>query len=83
VPEGFELLRPELNISYSQFREIDWMAGGGYNLVQVSVPARFNGKRDQVEGQFILVVWENKTWPIFGGREETVYQKFMLTLKKL
>jgi len=33
VPEGFELLSPELTISYSQFREIDWMAGGGYNLV--------------------------------------------------
>jgi Acetoacetate decarboxylase (ADC). len=61
VPEGFELLRPQLNISYSQFREIDWMTGGGYNLVQVSVPARFNGKRDQLEGQFILVVSENKT----------------------
>lgn len=83
VPEGFELLRPELNISYSQFREIDWMAGGGYNLVQVSVPARFNGKRDQVEGQFILVVWENKTWPILGGREETGIPKIYADIEDL
>jgi hypothetical protein len=83
VPEGFELLRPELNISYSQFREIDWMAGGAYNLVQVSVPARFKGKRDQLEGQFILVVWENKTWPIIGGREETGIPKIYADIEDL
>jgi len=83
VPEGFELLKPELNISYSQFREIDWMAGGAYNLVQVSVPARFNGKRDQLEGQFILVVWENKTAPILGGREETGIPKIYADIEDL
>ncbi|MGB9940201.1 acetoacetate decarboxylase family protein [Methanosarcina sp.] len=83
VPEGFELLRPKLNISYSQFREIDWMAGGAYNLVQVSVPTRFNGKRDRLEGQFILVVWENKTAPILGGREETGIPKIYADIEDL
>lgn len=83
VPEGFELIRPELIITYSQFREIDWMAGGAYNLVQISVPARFNGKRDQLEGQFILVVWENKTWPILGGREETGIPKIYADIEDL
>lgn len=83
VPEGFELIRPELNISYSQFREIDWMAGGAYNLVQISVPARFNGKHDHLNGQFILVVWENKTWPILGGREETGIPKIYADIEDL
>lgn len=71
LPEGFELLRPELLISYAQFREVEWMAGSTYNLIEVSVPARFQGQSDRAEGQFALVVWENKTAPILGGREQT------------
>lgn len=59
------------------------MAGGAYNLVQVSVLARFNGKRDQLKGQFILVVWENKTWLILGGREETGIPKIYADIEDL
>ncbi len=75
IPEGFELLRPELTIGFSQCREIEWMAGSAYNLIDVSAPVRFNGRRDQVKGVFSLVVWENKTAPILGGREETGVSK--------
>jgi acetoacetate decarboxylase len=70
LPEGFELLRPELIISYCQLREVEFLNGGRYNLIQFGVPARFDGKRDRLEGQFPLVIWENKTQPIIGGREE-------------
>jgi acetoacetate decarboxylase len=83
LPEGFEIILPEVNITYIQSREIDWMAGGAYNLIQVGIPVRFNGKRDQLEGQFILVVWENKTWPIIGGREETGQPKIYADIEDL
>ncbi len=83
LPEGFELIRPQLNIQYAQSREIDWMAGSSYNLVQVGVPARFNGQRDQVEGQFVLVIWENKTAPILGGREQTGMPKIYADIEDL
>ena len=83
LPEGFELIRPELNVSYSQNREVDWMAGSGYNLVQVSVPARFSGQRDRVEGEFVLVIWENKTAPILGGREQTGMPKIYAEIEDL
>jgi len=83
LPEGFELLRPELNVMYSQNREIDWMAGSSYNLIQISVPARFSGRRDQVEGQFVLVIWENKTAPILGGREQTGMPKIYADIEDL
>ncbi len=33
VPEGCELIRPEVNIGFSQFKAIDRMAGGYYNLI--------------------------------------------------
>jgi acetoacetate decarboxylase len=83
MPEGFELLRPELNIVLTQSREIDWMAGSGYNLIEVNAPARFNGKRDRLEGTFALVVWENKTAPILGGREETGIPKIFADIEDL
>lgn len=83
LPDGFELLRPELNVAFCQMREVSFMAGGAYNLVNVSVPARFNGKRDRLEGQFSLVVWENNTLPIIGGREETGVPKIFADIQDL
>ena len=83
LPEGFELLRPELSVSFSQCREIDWLAGGAYNLIDVAVPVRFNGRRDQVEGNFSLVVWENRTAPILNGREETGVPKIFADIEDL
>jgi len=83
LPEGFELLRPELLIGYMQGREIEWMAGSAYNLIEVGVPARFQGKRDRVDGVFALVVWENKTAPILGGREQTGIPKIYADIEDL
>jgi len=83
IPEGFELLRPELTINFCQCREVEWMAGSAYNLIDVSAPVRFNGKRDQVAGSFSLVVWENKTTPILTGREQTGVAKIYSDIEDL
>jgi hypothetical protein len=83
IPEDFELLRPEICINYSQCREVDWMAGAAYNLIDVSAPVRFNGQRDRVEGSFSLVVWENKTAPILTGREQTGVAKIYADIEDL
>lgn len=69
LPEGYYLTKPELSIAYQQLRQVDWLYGSGYNLIWVAVPVRFNGQRDQVEGNYPLVVWENKTTPILTGRD--------------
>lgn len=74
---------PELNISSSQFREIDWMAGRAYNLFQASVPVRFNGKRGQLEGNFVLVILESKTVPILRGREQIGMPKIDVDIEDL
>lgn len=83
IPEGFELLRPELSVQYCQCREVDWMAGSGYNLIDVAAPVRFCGKKDQIEGTYSLVVWENRTDPILGGREETGVSKIFADIEDL
>jgi len=71
LPEEFELLSPEVQVVFSKFSEINWMLGGDYNLVDVSIPVRFDGEEDQLDGKYPLVVWENNPLPIMGGREET------------
>lgn len=68
IPEAFQLTKPELLIAFQQCREVDWMAGSYYNLIWVSAPVRFRGQKDEVEGAYTLVIWENKTTPILTGR---------------
>ena len=69
LPEGFELTKPELIVQFQQCRQVDWMAGSYYNLIWVAAPVRFNGRHDHLEGNFALVVWENKTTPILTGNQ--------------
>ena len=83
IPEEFELLSSEVQVVFSKFTEIDWMQGGMYNLVNVAAPVRFKGKKDDIEGSYTLVVWENKTAPILGGREQTGIPKIYADIEDL
>ncbi len=69
LPEPFEVRQPILTVFYQMCRQVDWMAGANYNLLGVNAAVRFNGKNDQIDGQFCLVLWENDTDPILRGRE--------------
>lgn len=70
LPEVFELREPVVNIQYSNSREVAWMSNGEYRLIQVSTPVQYKEKSEEICGEYALVVWENKTCPIIGGREE-------------
>lgn len=83
IPEGFELLRPEIIFGFGQLRDIDWLAGGRYNVVTADVPVRFKGKRDMIEGIYNLVTWENNATPIIGGREENGVPKIFADIQDL
>ncbi len=83
IPEELELLAPEVKVALDQLTEINWLGGGKYNLVTVSVPARFNGKRDHVDAAYPLVVWENRTAPILTGREQTGVPKIFADIEDL
>ena len=60
---------PVVTITYACNREVDWLAGHGYNLVAVNVAAVFAGQEETIEGNYTLVMWENLTDPILTGRE--------------
>lgn len=70
LPPGFVATDPPVvSVSFVMCRGVDFMAGGGYNLVAVNVSANFEGNRDKLSGNFALVLWENSFAPIVVGRE--------------
>ena len=76
LPTGFTIAgEPKISIQFGMLREVEWLAGRGYNVFGVSVPARFEGKQDDVTGDFLLVLWENHADPILTGREDLGFSK--------
>ncbi|RKJ44524.1 hypothetical protein D7X98_11860 [bacterium 1XD8-76] len=70
LPPGFIAKDPAvISICFAECRGIDYLAGGGYNLVCVDVDVEFKGQRDYAEGSYALVLWMNKFYPILLGRE--------------
>jgi len=81
MPPQFEPLSPgRITASFSYITEIEWLAGRGYNTFGVRVPARFRGVRDDVQGEFLAVLWENRPEPIITGREELGFAKLYCEL---
>ena len=76
LPPRFSLREPNvvsLNFTYS--RDIEWLAGRGYNTFGVSIPATYTGHQDNVNGDLLLVLWENMADPIITGREDLGFSK--------
>jgi len=73
---GFEVGRgPIVTVSVVLLREIEWLAGRGYNVVTVTFPVVYDGEKDHAVGDFMPVVWENLADPIITGREEIGWSK--------
>lgn len=71
LPECFQPTKePMVTIFFSQYNGLEFMGGGGYRTATFQVAARFDGENDHVEGDLILVMFEDKTWPILSGRED-------------
>jgi len=75
--------KPLVTVLLSENNGLDFMAGAGYRLAAFQVAARFEGERDHVEGDYILVMFENQTWPIVGGREDLGVPKVFADISAL
>jgi acetoacetate decarboxylase len=70
LPAPFEVAgEAVVTVSYACNKQVDWLAGHGYNLVAVSAAAVFRGERETLAGNYTLVMWENLCDPILTGRE--------------
>ena len=81
LPPGFSLNgEPVVSVSGGYMKEIEWLAGRGYNTLGVSFPAVFEGEVDRATGSLLTVLWENLTDPILTGREELGFSKIYCEL---
>lgn len=70
LPQPFEVAAEAVvTVTYACNRNVDWLAGHGYNLISVSAAAVFKGEQETLEGNYAMVMWENLTDPILTGRE--------------
>ncbi len=70
LPEPFEVADAAVvTVTYARNREVDWLAGHGYNLIGVNAAAVYRGEKETMAGQYALVMWENLADPILTGRE--------------
>lgn len=75
LPHGFAVEEPaRLEISLMLLSDIGWLAGRGYNIVVVRIPARWSGE-EAVSGHFVPVLWESMAEPILTGRDELGWPK--------
>lgn len=58
-----------ITVYYACNKQIDWLAGHGYNMIGVNAAVVFEGEKEQLQGTYSLVIWENLTDPILMGRE--------------
>ncbi|MAE64036.1 MAG: hypothetical protein CMJ18_07150 [Phycisphaeraceae bacterium] len=74
----------QVSVSIVQCEDVDWLAGRAYNLIGVDVAAVFDGQVDQdVHGVFCVVMWENMTEPILGGRDHSGVPKVYADIPNL
>ena len=85
LPEPFHLGDEALvSVSIVQCEDVDWLAGRAYNLIGVDVAAVFAGEVDKdVVGAFCVVMWENMTEPILGGRDHSGVPKIYADIPNL
>ncbi|NIQ32921.1 MAG: acetoacetate decarboxylase, partial [Nitrososphaeria archaeon] len=60
---------PTVTIAFGFNDGVDFLLGRGYNVVIVLLAAKFLGEKDNLEGDYALVIFENETHPIVTGRE--------------
>lgn len=80
LPPGFTLREATVTFFFEYMLGIEWLAGRGYNTFGVSVPVRYTGQRDTVDGNLLMVLWENKADPIITGREDLGFSKLYAEL---
>jgi acetoacetate decarboxylase len=63
--------KPIVTVWFGDNRGVDYMGGRGYRIAAVQVAVKFDGIKDRLEGDYVLVMFENDTIPIIGGREQS------------
>lgn len=60
---------PVVSVFYGKCPRVNFLADNGYNMIGVDLAAFFNGKQDQIHGNYCLVLWEDNWNPVIRGRD--------------
>ena len=81
LPEPFEVGDDALiTVAYACNKQVDWLAGHGYNLIGVHASVVYQGEKERIPGTYTLVMWENLADPILTGRELQGIPKLFATI---
>jgi len=83
LPPGFTLTAPYVVVNMNMLRNLAWLAGNGYNLVGVAIPAEYKGQEEKINGRLLMVMWENHADPILTGREQLGYSKIFCDISDI
>jgi hypothetical protein len=61
--------QPTVTVAFQASNGVDFLAGNDYRLLMIVVGAQFEGEEYQLEGGYVLVMFENSSIPIILGRE--------------
>jgi hypothetical protein len=76
LPSCFRLWGdPVVTVEAHFVKEIAWLAGRGYNMVDVKFDVVYQGAAEPIHGTLVLVRFENLCDPILSGREELGHNK--------
>lgn len=75
LPNETTVDQPYVIVTHRMNRNFPGLAGKGYNLIQVTVPVLFHGKKDHAKGNFVLAIWESHPDPCTLGRDMLGYPK--------
>ena len=71
LPPKFEVREPStINLCFLYRTRMEWLAGRGYNEFGVTVPVTYQSSDGPIEGNLLLVIWENLADAIITGRED-------------
>ena len=81
LPPGFTLAEPVVHVTLGFFRNLYWLAGRGYGIVNVEIPVVCSGRDQRIEGGLCLVLWEGRPDAITTGREELGFPKLYADIR--
>jgi len=81
LPAGAALNgEPVVTVEFMYIRDLQWLAGRGYNTLGVRFPVTVKSDDKTFSGPFLSVLWENLADPILTGREELGFAKLYCDL---
>jgi len=69
LPDCYTSTDPTVTVSFVYNDGVQDLAYRGYNIATFQVPARYQGEQLTVDGSYSIVMYEDNTTPIIGGRE--------------